>query len=214
MSLNTVYIAFPSRESRSKFVSTKFNKYLTESVLDVGCFEAPLRKILQSVSYTGIDIAGQPDLTVNLENIEHLPFTDNEFQCVICIDVLEHLENLHTMFAELVRVSNKYILVSLPNCWSDARRPVGRGKGSFSHYGLPLHKPEDRHKWFFNLTEAQQFIEGKSKEFHLNIEDMFIAEKPRNSVLRMLRKIRYPGNQYYNRYSRTIWAVLEKKHTN
>jgi len=214
MPLSIVYVNFPTRESRSNFVATRFNDYLKESVLDVGCFEAPLRDLLRSAAYTGIDVVGNPDITVNLESVDRLPFTDNEFTCVLCIDVLEHLDNLHTIFAELVRVSDKSIIVALPNCWCDARRPLERGKGHFGHYGLPLHKPDDRHKWFFSLTEAQQFIEGKAEELQLSIEDMFLTEKPRNKILRLLRKVRYPGDQYHNRYSRTLWVVLEKQPAN
>jgi SAM-dependent methyltransferase len=210
MHLPTVYINFPSRENRSRFVATRFKEYLEKSVLDVGCFEAPLRNLLPNISYTGIDIAGQPDLTINLEEVDSLPFDDKTFQSVLCIDVLEHLDNFHAIFAELIRISNKFIIVSLPNCWCDARLPVERGKGKFSHYGLPLYKPKDRHKWFFNLTDARQFIEFKAKEFHLNIEDMLIAEKPRNKILRFLRKIHYPGDRYHNRFSRTLWVVLKK----
>ncbi len=211
MHLPTVYINFPARESRSRFVLERFKQYLQGAILDVGCFEAPLRDLLpSSVEYTGIDVTGNPDLTVNLETVERLPFDDGQFDCVICIEVLEHLDNLHAMFAELVRVSRKHIIVSLPNCWCAARRPVGRGKGDFSHYGLPIHKPDDRHKWFFSLTEAKTFIEAKANEFELTIADMFIAEKPRNGILRTLRKLRYQGDRYHNRYSRTLWVALEK----
>jgi len=212
MPLPTVYITFPSRESRSRFVAARFKEYLNKSVLDVGCFEAPLRDLLPTASYTGIDIAGRPNLTINLERIDRLPFADSAFACVLCIDVLEHLDNLHSIFAELVRVSEKFIIVSLPNCWCDARRPVGRGKGHFGHYGLPLERPEDRHKWFFSLTEARQFIEAKAEDLRLGIEDIFVAEKPRSGILRLLRRVCYPGDQYYNRYSRTLWVVLRRLH--
>lgn len=214
MGLSTVYINFPSRESRSQFVASRFNKYLDTSVLDVGCFEAPLRDLLPAVSYTGIDIAGRPDLVVDLERIDRLPFAKNAFTCVLCIDVLEHLDNLHAIFAELVRVSARFIIVSFPNCWCDARRPLERGKGHFGHYGLPLHEPDDRHKWFFNFTEARRFIEGKAEELHLSIEEMFIVEKPRKRILRLLRRLRYPGDRYHNRYSRTLWIVLGKPRKN
>jgi SAM-dependent methyltransferase len=210
MPLSTVYINFQSREDRSRFVAAHFNKYLSQSVLDVGCFEAPLRDLLDAGSYIGIDMAGRPDLFIDLENIVYLPFADNAFACVLCVDVLEHLDNLHNVFAELVRLSNKFIIVSLPNCWCDARRPIERGRGRFGHYGLPPHQPEDRHKWFFSFTEALHFINGKVEEFQLSIEDMFITEKPRNTILRLARRIRYPGDQYRNRYSRTLWAVLGK----
>jgi SAM-dependent methyltransferase len=214
MPLPTVYASFPSRKERSKFVAARFAEYLNESVLDVGCFEAPLRSLLPSTSYTGIDMAGNPDITLNLENIDRLPFEDDSFMSVLCIDVLEHLDNLHLMFNELARVSKRYIIVSLPNCWNDARKPLGRGKGRFGHYGLPLHKPEDRHKWFFSLTEAKNFISGKAAELQLDLRDMFVSEKPRLSLVKLLRKIRYQGDRYQNRYSGTLWAVLEKKAKN
>ena len=211
MRLPTLYFECPARESRSRFIAGRFRKQLEQSVLDVGCYEAPLRALLPAGNYTGIDMAGRPDRVVNLENTERLPFDDNAFACVLCIDVLEHLDNLHAVFAELVRVSDRFVLVSLPNNWCDARRPIERGQGRFGHYGLPLQAPADRHKWFFNFTEARQFMEGKAEEFGLKIADMFAAEKPRNPILRLARKIRYRGERYRNRYSRTLWALLEKQ---
>jgi hypothetical protein len=210
MSLESVYVSFPSRESRSRFVCSRFAKYLSESVLDVGCFDAPLRDLLSPARYIGVDVAGNPDITIDLERIRRLPFDDSVFQSVLCIDVLEHLDNLSVIFDELVRVSKQYIIVSLPNCWCDARQPIGRGKGHIGHYGLPLQSPQDRHKWFFSLTEAEQFLDGKAKEFELGLEEMFVTEKPRISLVRLMRRIRFPGDRYQNRYSRTLWAVLEK----
>jgi SAM-dependent methyltransferase len=214
MPLPSVYVFFPSRESRSRFVCARFAEYLNERVLDIGCFEAPLRDLLSSATYTGVDIAGHPDISLDLERIERLPFDDGTFKCVLCIDVLEHLDNLHVIFDELVRVSKQYVIVSLPNCWGGARRPIGRGRGRFGHYGLSLQKPQDRHKWFFSLSEARQFVEGKAEELGLRLKDMFVTEKPRINLVRLLRRIRYPGDRYHNRYSHTLWAVLEKMHPN
>lgn len=186
VSLPAIYISFKSRESRSKFVYLKFRKYLFESVLDVGCFEAPLRDFLKSIMYIGVDISGKPDIKLNLEEIYKLPFKDESFYCVLCIDVLEHLDNLHMIFDELIRVSKRYIIISLPNCWCDARQAIERGKGHFGHYGLPLQKPKDRHKWFFSLSEAKQFLEGKSKILKFKFTEVFVTEKPRNYLIRIL----------------------------
>jgi hypothetical protein len=210
MRLPSVYVSFPSRASRSRFVCSRFADYLHGSVLDVGCFEAPLRDLLSSATYTGVDRAGNPDITLDLERIEQLPFDDGAFTCVLGIDVLEHLENLHVMFDELVRVSKRHLIIALPNCWCDARRPIGRGGGHFGHYGLPVQNPLDRHKWFFSLSEAQQFLADKAEKLGLRVEEMFVTEKPRSTLVRLLRRIRYPGPRYHNRYSRTLWAVLEK----
>lgn len=214
MNLPTVYAAFPSRASRSRFVYARFAKYLDGSVLDVGCFEATLRDLVTSSRYTGIDIAGAPDVRLDLEGITRLPFDDGAFRCVLCIEVLEHIDNLHAIFDELARVSNRYIIVSLPNCWREARLPIGRGKGQVGHYGLPLEKPQDRHKWFFSLTEARRFLEGKAEALGLKFEERFVTEKPRSSLIRLLRKIRYRKDRYQNRYSGTLWAVLEKGNSN
>ena len=56
-----------------------------------------------------------------------------------------------------MRVSRGCIILSLPNNWANARRPIARGRGAIGHYGLPLEPPVDRHKWFFSLAEARQF---------------------------------------------------------
>ena len=104
MHLQTEYIHFPSREARSKYVAKRFQTYLSDSLLDVGCFQAPLRDILEGVGYTGIDVTGKPDVKLNLENFTKLPLTTSEIHCVICIDVLEHLDNMHSIFDEMFRV--------------------------------------------------------------------------------------------------------------
>ncbi|NIQ91289.1 MAG: class I SAM-dependent methyltransferase [Deltaproteobacteria bacterium] len=208
--MQTEYIHFPSREARSKFVAKRFQTYFSDSLLDVGCFEAPLRDILEGVKYTGIDVSGKPDVELNLENCTRLPFETGEFQCVICIDVLEHLDNMHAIFHEIIRVAKRHIIISLPNCWRDARRPIERGRGTFAHYGLPVDPPTDRHKWFFNYTQAKEFLERQSQENSLRIVEMFATEKPKPWPARAFRKILYRGERYSNRYTQTVWAVYEK----
>ncbi len=210
MALTTVRVSFPTRASRSAFVSERFAAYLQESVLDVGCYEAPLRRLLTGVAYTGVDMAGNPDITLNLDDVQRLPFDDHAFRCVICIDVLEHLENLHGILDELVRVAKQYVIISLPNCWCDARQPIGRGRGHFGHYGLPVLPPSDRHRWFFSMTEATAFVEGTVARLGLTLAEQFVTEKPRPWLVRLVRRARYPGLRYHNRYSATLWAVLEK----
>jgi ubiquinone/menaquinone biosynthesis C-methylase UbiE len=213
--LPTEDISFPTRPSRTAFIAQRFARYLQPSVLDVGCYEAPLRQMLpKGTSYIGVDFAGNPDIELNLEAIQRLPFENDSFECVICIEVLEHLDNLHDLFDELVRVSNKYTIVSLPNCWRDARRPVERGRGNFAHYGLPLEKPIDRHKWFFNITAAREFLIGKASKHGLDVVEMFVTEKPKSIITKALRKLRFQGESYQNRYAGSVWVVLKKfEHT-
>lgn len=201
-------VRFDTRRDRTIFVAKRFEQYLRDRVLDVGCFEAPLRNMLKPGTYVGVDIVGAPDIQLNLDNTERLPFGDGEFPTVISIETLEHLENLHRMFGELVRVSGNYLIVSLPNCWRDARRPIRRGKGSFAHYGLPTEKPLDRHRWFFSYTQARDFLNEMANKHHLVVVEMFGTEQPRNWLLRSFRRLSYNREAYANRYVQTIWVVF------
>ncbi|MBI2621822.1 MAG: class I SAM-dependent methyltransferase [Candidatus Levybacteria bacterium] len=98
------------------------------SVLDVGCGEgftlARLQKEKIGKEYEGIEYDGEaielgkklyPRLTIKKGDIYKLPYKDNFFDLVVCTEVLEHLENPKKAYKELIRVSHKYILLSVPN---------------------------------------------------------------------------------------------------
>jgi SAM-dependent methyltransferase len=205
------YVTFKERSDRSRYIADRFNSYLQGKVLDIGCDKAVLKGLVNDIEYTGVDIGGTPDIRINLEEVDRLPFNDKQFDCVICSDVLEHLENLHHIFSELVRVSNKYVIISLPNNWANARRPIEKGRGSMAHYGLPIDPPKDRHKWFFNMTEAIDFIDSRTGRHPVSIVKKIINEKPRLLILRLIRKIIYPNpERYMNRYAHTVWAIIQR----
>jgi SAM-dependent methyltransferase len=204
--------SFPERRLRSEYIATRFGPLLKGRVLDVGCDRALLRQLLPELEYVGIDVGGAPDLVVDLEQANRLPFPDNSFDCIVCSDVLEHLNNIHHIFGELIRVTRGCVILSLPNNWANARRPVARGKGSIGHYGLPVDPPADRHKWFFSLTEAEAFLEGQRTRAAFDIAELFAMDKPRFAPLVFVRRLAAGSQrQYLNRYAHTLWAVLEKR---
>lgn len=145
-----------ARLARQEYIYRRYNKYFGDSVLDVGCSEAVLRDFFNG-DYIGIDISGNPDLNIDLEK-GTLPFKSNSFDCVVCSEVLEHLDNIHQIFDEIVRVSRRYIILSLPNNWRRTLGDLILGRSIRSEYGLPVEKPRDRHKWFFNCEEAENFV--------------------------------------------------------
>ena len=201
--------AFKAREDRTRYLFERYGAYLQGCVLDVGCDRAVLKQLAPSIEYLGIDVGGTPDLQLDLEAVVALPFQDKQFDCVVCSDVLEHLDNLHLMFAELVRVTRGHLVLSLPNCWNVARRPIARGRGHFLHYGLPLDPPQDRHKWFFSISEAVDFLRGQGRRHSIHLKDLHTTEKPRSALIRSLRRALYPNPLHYcNRYAHTLWALI------
>lgn len=209
--MHTDYVTFKQRSDRSRYIADRFSRYVKGKVLDVGCDKAVLKELVHDIEYTGVDIGGTPDIRINLEEVVKLPFDDKQFDCVVCSDVLEHLENLHHIFSELVRVSNKYVIISLPNNWANARRPIEKGRGSMAHYGLPIEPPKDRHKWFFGMTEAIDFIDSRTGRDAVSIVTKIVNEKPRVGLIRLIRKIMYPNpERYMNRYAHTVWAVIKR----
>jgi len=203
---------FDTRAARTRYVAEHFRGHLTGRVLDVGCDQSPLRELVPDIDYTGTDVGGNADVLLDFEKVERLPFDDNQFDSVICCDVLEHLDNLHFIFGELVRVTKSNLIISLPNCWAAARQPVGRGRGYFGHYGLPFDRPADRHKWFFSLTDAVDFLEEHAMRNGLLVSEIRVAEKKRPAIKQFLRRLRYSSQfRYLNRYAHTVFVVLEKQ---
>lgn len=206
-------VQFKERADRVGFLARTFARALEGRVLEVGCDVRTLKGLLPNATgYVGIDVAGDPDLVLDLEKLERLPFDDRSFDAVVCSEVLEHLDNLHAMFGELVRVSRRNVLISLPNAWTAARGPIGKGRGSIGHYGLPPKRPMDRHKWFFSLSEAAEFARAQAQQHGLEILEMRVSEKPRAGVVRALRRIAHPSRErYLNRYAHTLWVLFARR---
>lgn len=209
MLTQTYFADFKERVDRSAFILKNFGKYFGHTLLDVGCYEAPLRTMAKDVRYTGVDFVGKPDIIIDLEKVERLPFEDAAFDCVICIETLEHLDNLHSVASELFRCAARHVVVSLPNCWRVARVPIARGRGRFSHYGLPVERPVDRHKWFMSFTEIREFYVGIAEKYGATLQSVSSIEPVRASALREFRKVVYPGDRYLNRYAHTCIGVFE-----
>lgn len=99
-----------------------------KTILDVGCGEGfSLNKLhennvgekLEGIDYSkeAISIGKKlfPNLSLKQGSIYNLPYKDNTFDIVLSTEVLEHLENPKKALQEILRVSKKYILVSVPN---------------------------------------------------------------------------------------------------
>jgi len=95
-------------------------------ILDVGCGDGALSRDLSAA--TGARVTA---LDLSLRRVERaergavrfaagssyeLPFAPRSFSLVVCTDLLEHLDEPQRAMDELVRVSSRWVLVSVP--WS------------------------------------------------------------------------------------------------
>ncbi len=200
---------YTDRAGKAAYIATKYAPILAGSVLDVGCDERQLSRLLPAgATYFGVDMNPKADLRVDLET-GVLPFADASFDTVIAADVLEHLEQIHAVFDELCRVARHRVNISLPNPIMSFLHSLAQGwTGTFKYYGLPLDRPSDRHRWFFGSEEAERFVRDRGARNGLSAEQIDFEDYPEPPP-------------YYSRSGRpltvgpsftrgTMWAVLAK----
>ncbi|MGE5042194.1 MAG: class I SAM-dependent methyltransferase [Candidatus Levyibacteriota bacterium] len=134
--LPTNYQKHMSADPSRKFFLRRFNKTLVKniknlnvsSILDAGCgegftlnqlYEAKAAKHLEGVDFSkqAVSLGNKqfPKLKLKQGDIYKLPYKKDEFELVICSEVLEHLEHPEKAVREVLRVSKKYVLFSVPN---------------------------------------------------------------------------------------------------
>lgn len=100
----------------------------SDSILDVGCGEGftmdklsknQIGQKIEGIEYSKDAIAFGKKLFPNLifkeGSIYKLPYKDNSFDLVICTEVLEHLEEPTKALKEILRISKRYLIISVPN---------------------------------------------------------------------------------------------------
>ncbi len=99
------------------------------NILDAGCGEGfyiyhLVRNCPCNLKFTGIDHNYDAILTAKIlipdqqfiqADIYQIPQKDKAFDMVLCLEVLEHLEDLGKALQEIFRVSAKYCLFSVPH---------------------------------------------------------------------------------------------------
>ncbi len=197
------------RRERARFITEIFGGSLGDSLLDVGCGAKQLKEQLPpGIDYTGLDITGEADVKCDLDR-ESIPFEKNSFTTVVCADVLEHLENIHSIYAALFDLASKHIIVSLPNCWCDMKYQMAkRGEVSGKFYGLPSSRPGDRHRWFFNYAEARMFLlDNIDKNVKTVRLYKYYGPKCWTS---MAGGLLFSKPKFDNLFVNTLWALFEK----
>lgn len=122
-----------------------------------------------------------------------LPFDDDSFDCVICTDVLEHVERKNQLARELARVSRKGVLVSLPNTQHYSYIKGLRRGNMGKQYRFDLEDGADRHRW---VTFYQTNTDFVASHFKITARHD-ICKRNWHSTLARLKPQRYTINQFY-----------------
>ena len=217
-------LKYTSREDKMAYVYDKYKDILVDSVLDIGADNCLLQKELpKNVQYKGIGFGNNDDLiSVDLEK-EAIPFEENSFHTVVCLDVLEHLENIHEVTDKLFSIASKYVLLSLPNPYADffnymkSGKYMGREK-DMKFYGLTHEREPDRHKWFFSRSDAIDFVDFKAKkngykviDFQNEVDELFGSSLREKLYKYFFKKMFHNSLKPSDLIAGTIWWVLESE---
>ena len=118
------------------------------TILDVGAWDNLLKEMLESRGFQVVAVDLEPHHSDVLKaDITSLPFRDNSFDLVTCLEVIEHLdkEKMFIALKELERVAKKNIIISVPN----QEIPLGVG-----------------HKQFFNDKKVKNLFNCKNVEIY------------------------------------------------
>lgn len=210
--------AYRTRDERHHFLLKMFSDCFSINILNVGGGgKKHLAKYLnKEISYYEIDIAGKPDLIFDLERDDLKIFKTNQFETVLCTDVLEHINDFHNVFNHLLRISNKNVIISLPNSYQSILATLS-SQDTMKFYGLPLKKPEDRHKWFFSATDIESFFINSSSIYNYKIKTLIHLGLDYDrgiikNISYFILKLFLSKKQYKNLRTQTVWVHLTVNH--
>lgn len=180
--------------NRVEFVTKKLGKLNQDVILDLGCRDMILKKFLEgNFEYIGLDYNEKKENISNIvnHNLEQgLPKNLKKADITIALDVLEHIENIHKVYKELFEISNKMVVVALPNMAYYKFRINFMITGILSgKYIFSEEKVLDRHRWIPNYKTIKKFIEFNTPENWQITEYDYIAERKRNYLFYYLERI-------------------------
>jgi len=126
-----------------------------DSLLDVGCGEGRWLSYLQrrrpGPRLTGIELSATrveeiqrsaPGFRVEVGGLPDLPYDDDAFDVVTCLEVVEHIPDWKTAVTELLRVARRRVIITVPY-----RERIRQ------HLCIHCHKPTPAHGHLHSFSE-------------------------------------------------------------
>ena len=160
-----IYGSGPPLEEPSGEVANLIETYLPgrASVVDIGCGAGAYGPRLIAAGHEWLGLETNPDCCEILQRrglpfrrvdlaSRHLPCADQEWDCAICIEVLEHVAKPESFVKEIARVIRNRALFSVPNL---EVLPYLHDWGV-----VPWHLLEADHKNFFTRASLRRLLEA------------------------------------------------------
>lgn len=211
---------YVDRAGRNEFAAKQLRLTPVSRILNLG--GGGKRHLEKSLGMPGtkvyeIDMQGECDLQVNLDELTALPFEDGAFDVVCAFDVLEHLEHFHLINAEIFRVAKDYVLISLPNSASEVfyaplrnhpQEQPDMNRGVFSiFYGLPLAPPNDRHRWWLYFQDIIRYYHYFASQNNADLEFW----TPQLGIKKRIFKAIFGSHLYHTFFCQHVWVKLKKR---
>jgi SAM-dependent methyltransferase len=118
----------------------QYSMFLSGKLLDVGCGTKPYMSYFSVDEYVGLDIDSEHSRKLGIADEFYdgkvFPFTDQQFDAILCNQVLEHVFNPDEFLGEICRVmkpSAKMVL-TVPFVWDEHEQPYDYAR--YSSFGL------------------------------------------------------------------------------
>lgn len=211
--------AYDDREGRNRWAASVLKTFPGNRILNLGGGGMRhLQKYLGSEQRVHeVDIVGDHDTRLNLDEVDRLPFEDGSFDTCCAFEVLEHLEHFHLICDEMYRVSRSTLLISLPNSAAEIvgicrntriyNNPLENGVYS-KFYGMPLKPPEDRHRWWLTFEDIIRYFVRfeQTKSCHVS----FFIPDHGQSLKRKLLRILIGRRLYLTLFCSSVWIKIQK----
>lgn len=110
------------------------------AILDVGCGTKPYKSLFREAKYVGLEYDSERSRNSSKADFFYknnsFPFSDGEFDLVICNQVLEHVFEPELFLKEVNRVLKKggKIILTVPFCWDEHEQPYDYAR--YTSFGL------------------------------------------------------------------------------